>query len=229
MHAVILAAGRGSRMGPHTDSVPKAFLEVGGRSLYARQRDALAPFVSDHTVVLGYQYENVIDDVGSARVVLLDDWEGYENAESLRLALGGLDDDVLVMNGDIVASPAVIRRLVDRHDEIDATNVVGCLPGVQTEHTAIRCDDDGAVTDYGMIPGRRHAGLGIIDRANVGEARALLSDHSEEWYPVVYPETPTRAVTIPGDQHVEINRPADLAAARDRLPFAGVAGESMSQ
>ena len=230
MHAVILAAGRGSRMGDATDHVPKTFLEIDGRTLYDRQCAVLRERVDDVTVVLGYRSEEVADRTGSANVVYLDRWDEFENAESLRLALSVIDDDVFVLNGDIVVTPDAVGRLVDRFEEFDgAFNVVGCLPGVQDEHTAIRCDDDGTVVDYGMISGYRHAGMGIVSRRHREDAIDLLADNRTEWYPIVYPETPTKRVVIPESRHLEINRPDDLAAARDRLPLESAHGQDATR
>jgi len=42
MHAIVLAAGVGKRLQPLTDSVPKALLEVGGRTLIECQLERLA-------------------------------------------------------------------------------------------------------------------------------------------------------------------------------------------
>lgn len=230
MHAVILAAGCGSRMGDETDSVPKAFLEIDDRSLYDRQRAALEERVDDITVVLGYAHESVEDRLDSANAVVFERWDDYENAESLRLALSDIDDDVLVLNGDIIVTPDAVDQLVDRFEEFDGEfNVVGCLPGIQDEHTAIRCDDDGTVVDYGMIPGYRHAGMGIISRHHREEAIDLLADNREEWYPLVYPATPTKRVVISPSRHIEINRPTDLAAARDRLPLGSARGQDATR
>ena len=41
MRAVVLAAGRGSRLAPHTEDRPKCLLEIGGRTLLERQTAAL--------------------------------------------------------------------------------------------------------------------------------------------------------------------------------------------
>jgi len=221
MRAVILAAGCGSRMGDVTEDVPKAFLEVGGRTLYDRQREVLTEHVDGITIVLGYKYENVVDDLSSADPVVFERWSDYENAESLRRALERVDDEVLVLNGDVVVEPGLLDRLVDRYRLFDgAVNVVGCFPGVQDEHTAIQCDGANNVVDYGMIPGHRHAGVGIISRRHRDAALDVLADNSDDWYPHVYPETPTKRVTVSPNQHVEINRPSDLATARERFPLA---------
>lgn len=42
MKAIVLAAGRGERLRPHTDRMPKPLLEAGGRSLIEYLLDALA-------------------------------------------------------------------------------------------------------------------------------------------------------------------------------------------
>ncbi|RXK51706.1 NTP transferase domain-containing protein [Halorientalis pallida] len=219
MHAVILAAGEGSRMGGATADVPKAFMDLAGRTLYERQRAAIDPHTQAVTVVLGHAYENVQDQVGDARTVVLEDWDDYENAESLRRGLRGVDDDVLVVNGDVVVTEGVVARLRARHAASDGCNVVACLPGRQAEATAIRCDDRGRVTDYGLITGRRHAGVGVLDRSSLDAARNWLAAHRREWYPGLYTAIETEAVAIPAAHHIEINYPRDRIAARGKLPL----------
>jgi MurNAc alpha-1-phosphate uridylyltransferase len=55
MHAMILAAGRGERMGVLTAERPKPLLEVGGRTLIERHLDALARAgVSEVVINLAY-------------------------------------------------------------------------------------------------------------------------------------------------------------------------------
>ena len=223
MHAVILAAGEGSRMGAHTEDVPKAFMDLAGETLYDRQRTALAGFVDEVTVVLGYAYENVVDDVGDARTIVFEDWEDYENAESLRRAVADIDDDVFVLNGDIVVPSSVVGRLVEHHASFPpGRSAVACVPGIQEEDTAIRCDERDVVTDYGMIRGHRHAGMGIIERSHLDAAERCLERHRTDWYPVVYTEVETGMVAIPASHHIEINRPEDKIAAKNKLPLGPV-------
>ena len=213
MHAVILAAGRGSRMGDITSDVPKPFLELDGRTLYRRQRDVLDGRVDDVTVVLGYEHENVVDRLSDADAVVVEDWDEYDNAESLRRGLERAADDALVLNGDVLVSPSVVDRVLERFEALSgAYNVVGCLPGRQTEHTAVRCNEADEVVDYGMIPGHRHAGLGVVSERHRDAAVDVLERNREAWYPVLYPETPTKRVVVPGDDHHEINRPDDFGA-----------------
>jgi choline kinase len=215
---VILAAGEGSRMGAQTEAVPKAFMALEGRTLFDRQRAVLGDHVDDVTVVLGYAADQVVDRVGSANVVIVEDWEQYDNAESLRRALAEIDDDVLVLNGDVVVAEAVVKGLLAHHSSVPpGTNVVGCIPGHQEGSTAIRVDDAGRVTDYGMITGHQHAGIGVVDRDNVDPAERYLQNHRQDWYPVVYPAFDTEMVAVDPGAHVEINRPDDLRAARRKF------------
>ena len=66
MHAIILAAGRGSRLAEHNpDRLPKCLLELGGRSLLARHLGLLYRFGVRHSdLVIGYEADRIVDHVG---------------------------------------------------------------------------------------------------------------------------------------------------------------------
>jgi choline kinase len=53
--AIIVAAGRGRRLGPETDDIPKCMVQVGGRPILHRQVDALADAGARELVIVrGY-------------------------------------------------------------------------------------------------------------------------------------------------------------------------------
>lgn len=66
MKAMILAAGRGERLRPLTDLIPKPLLEVGGKPLIARHLERLSAAGVSEVVIniawLGEQIENYIGD-----------------------------------------------------------------------------------------------------------------------------------------------------------------------
>ena len=99
--AMILAAGRGERMRPLTDTTPKPLLKVGGRTMLDRILDQLEGARVDNIVVNAHHLgQQIVDHVGNrARVIvedqLLDTGGGVKNALPL---LG--DGPFLVVNGD---------------------------------------------------------------------------------------------------------------------------------
>lgn len=111
MRAVILAAGRGSRMGGLTEDRPKCLLRVGGRSLLDRQLRALRQAgVREIGIVTGWRHEAF----AGSDVTLFHNpcWADSTMVESLAAAGTWLTKDVvLVAYGDIVFSPAAVRRL----------------------------------------------------------------------------------------------------------------------
>ena len=66
MIAMILAAGRGARLRPLTDAIPKSLVEVRGRSLLERHLDRFRDAGLDDVVInLGWLGEKIVDRVGS--------------------------------------------------------------------------------------------------------------------------------------------------------------------
>jgi MurNAc alpha-1-phosphate uridylyltransferase len=108
MKAMILAAGRGNRMRPLTDRVPKPLLEVGGRPLIQYHLERLAG-AGIHDIVinhahLGEQIEAVLGD-GSrfgVRIRYSPEQTALETGGGIFKALPLLGPDpFLVINGDI--------------------------------------------------------------------------------------------------------------------------------
>src|SRR5262245_58486233 len=115
MKAVILAAGRGTRLAPLTDDRPKPLVPVGGRPLLSRTIDALAEVgIRDVLVVAGYRQDKVAEALPGVTIVHNPHWHDWNNFYSLlvaRQAVGG--DALLQIDGDLLLEPAVIRRVLD--------------------------------------------------------------------------------------------------------------------
>ena len=113
-HAIILAAGNGSRMGSLTADRPKALLEVAGRTLIDRQIDALRECgIRNVTVVNGYQQQRLRDHLKD-RATYIENTRYRETNSlySLWLARTLLTHGSVVMNADILASPQLLMRLI---------------------------------------------------------------------------------------------------------------------
>jgi MurNAc alpha-1-phosphate uridylyltransferase len=105
--AMILAAGRGERLRPYTDTCPKPLLEIGGRPMIFYHLEALATAGFDSVVInvswLAHKIEAVVGDGGrfGLEVVYSHEAEALETAGGIVQALDYLDDRFVVVNGDV--------------------------------------------------------------------------------------------------------------------------------
>ena len=109
MRAMILAAGRGERMRPLTDSLPKPLLLLGGKSLIAWHLEALARAgFADVVVNLSWQGQLLRASLGDGRQFGLRIHFSDEGATALETG-GGIfralpllgSDPFVVINGDV--------------------------------------------------------------------------------------------------------------------------------
>jgi choline kinase/transcriptional regulator with XRE-family HTH domain len=109
--AIIIAAGRGSRLGHLTRDRPKTTLLIGGRSMIDRQLDIFSELgIDDITVVTGYRAEML--RLPGVRTRHNDAWASNNILHSLMYADADLSGDVVVSYSDIVYERSVVERLL---------------------------------------------------------------------------------------------------------------------
>jgi choline kinase len=154
MHAIILAAGRGSRLAEHNpDGHPKCLMEFGGRSLLARHLDLLYGFGVRHAdLVVGYEADRIIDHVGTLRTrpdVGFHFNPRYEQGSVLSLwaAADTLQsgEAVLVMDADVLYHPGILQRLLQTPIENCYLLDRDFVQGDEPVKIAVR---DGAMVDF---------------------------------------------------------------------------------
>ena len=120
MKAIILAAGKGTRLLPHTLHKPKCLVELEGRSLLDRQIDILNSRNIDEIYVVGGYLSNLL--VGERyHLIINQNYETTNMVTSLFCAEYLLKGDVLISYGDIVYSGTVLDRLLSSDNEIAIT------------------------------------------------------------------------------------------------------------
>jgi choline kinase len=117
MKAIIVAAGRGRRLGAETDEIPKCMVPVGGRPILHWQLDALAAAgVDDVVIVRGYLGDRIAPAPPAgmrARFVDNPAWAENNILTSLFYADAEMDGGFMFSYSDIVFAPAHARRLAE--------------------------------------------------------------------------------------------------------------------
>jgi choline kinase len=226
-HAIILAAGSGTRMGTLTADRPKALLEVGGVSLIDHQLGALhASGVRDITIVTGHMAHRLHEHLGRAvGFVHNPKYRKTNSLYSLWLARHLLRRGSIVMNSDTLASPMLLSLLLDA----PATDAV--LVDVRTNlgHEEMKVTlRRGFVVDFGkdLLPEHSHGeNVGILKfgpQAGIRLARHLgrlvRDGYAGAWAPAAFAalarEWPLSAVSTHGIPWTEIDFPDDLVRAQ---------------
>jgi choline kinase len=127
--AIIVAAGRGRRLGPETAEIPKCMVEVGGRPILHRQLAALVAAGADQIVVVrGYLGERIAPPAEGPplplRFIENPEWERNNILASLMYAEGEMEEGFLFTYSDIVFATEHVRRLAAPSASAPVTLVV---------------------------------------------------------------------------------------------------------
>ncbi len=119
MQAIILAAGKGTRLQPLTLRTPKPLIVVAGKTILERNLDALPQQIDEVIIVVNYLKEIIKERIG-------DSWSGlpikYVEQTELNGSAGAVQacrsvlkpGSFLVLNGDDIYDRKSLESLVDK-------------------------------------------------------------------------------------------------------------------
>lgn len=155
MRALILAAGRGSRLHPFTENCPKCLTDLDGMTLIDRQITTLRNAgVTDIVIITGY-LDGMLALPGT-RQIHNPDWASTNMVESLFRAESEFGRDVIISYGDIVYEPRVLDALLANTDNISVivdrqwrSYWEARFQDPLSDAESLRLDNYGHITDIG--------------------------------------------------------------------------------
>ena len=121
--AILIAAGRGKRLGPHTEELPKCMVDVAGRPILGWVWRAFAAAGIEELVVIRGYRGDLLEQFARSLVpgaIMVDnhDWQTNNVLQSLACARRYLDRPCLISYSDILFTPAVARAAADSAAEL---------------------------------------------------------------------------------------------------------------
>ena len=234
--AIILSAGRGGRLLPLTERLPKCLLDLRGRSLLAWQLRALAEAgVREAVVVTGYGSELVDVEIKrhsppgmQVRALYNPFFQVADNLASCWIARAEMSGPCLILNGDTLFEPEVARRLlaaspapitvtIDRKAAYDEDDMKVVAAGDRL--TAIGKKLTGGDVNGESIGFLRFDAAGSEQFVAEIECSMRVPAGLRRWYLSAINDlagagVDVRVLSIEGLQWGEIDYPADLARGR---------------
>jgi len=229
MQAVILAAGRGTRMRELTESTPKALLEVAGRPLLEYALEALPDSVDEVILVVGYLGSRIHDWFGPAyfgkRILYVEMEELHGTAAALWAAKDILKDRFIVLMCDDIYAREDVERMTKVQDWALGVEEVRSL----TEGGKVVTDKKGRITE--IVEGEHDGKPGLISTnlfsldTRIFQASMVLKAPTSSEYGL--PQTTLAACealhipleAIPATKWIKITTPEDLEKAEKLLAY----------
>ena len=241
MRAIILAAGRGSRLNGNLHHGPKALLRVGRASLIQRQVRALRDAgVGDIAAVIGCDADAVRQHCGPGLIYVENtEFATTNSLYSLWMARTLLPDGCVVLNCDVLFHPQLLHDLLTaRHDAalMLAYRQPGDPPfGNEEMKVKVRggrvvdmskamdpAESDGE--NVGMLRFDADAAPVLVEKLEAIVAAGERRDWAPRAFAAFAAERPLYAIGTRGYPWTEIDFPEDYQRAlRDILPLIDVA------
>lgn len=197
MYALILAGGKGERLRPLTDAVPKPMVPVGGRPILEHQVEWLKQAgVTDVVFLTGYLWETIQDHFGDGQRFGVRAHYSVEDAPlgrggAIRQGLSmvpGSEQYVVAVNGDVITAQELVP-VIGLHERLKRSNpshmaTIVVVPMISPYGIVELSETDQVVgfQEKVELPHWINAGIYILDR-KVSEVLPELGDHETETFP----------------------------------------------
>ncbi len=236
MKVIILGAGQGKRLLPLTENIPKALLDIGGRTLVGRQVDAFADCgITEFAVITGYGSTEMDEELqciaGERNLAIRSVYNPFycvaDNLASCWMARHEMDGPFILVNGDNVFKAALVQSLLDQPNgeitaainykgQYDADDMKVMLDGSRLTEIGktlpIEAVDAEAIGFYVF------RGAGCLQYAEVLDQMMQQRSGLTEWFPAAVGHlakmTEVGICDVSGHSWCEVDFPTDLQYAR---------------
>lgn len=228
MRAIVLVGGEGTRLRPLTLHTPKPLLPIANVAFIERQLTWLAAYgVTEVTLSLGYLPDAFIehfdgDRFGDLRLRYAVEAEPLGTAGAIRFAADGIDERIVVCNGDVLTDLDLGEMLAFHEDRGAEATIALTRVEDPSAFGVVPTRDDGEVIAFveKPPPGQAptdwiNAGTYILEPSVLGRIPADLNVSIErETFPRML-ERPGRLYAVPSDAYwLDIGTPAKYAQAQ---------------
>lgn len=167
MKGVLLTAGEGTRMRPLTLTRPKTMLQVGGKPILQYNLEALRDAgIKDIIMVVGYKkeaIENYFEDGSSfgVNITYVTQEKRLGTAHAINSIRNVIDNQFIVLNGDIIVDPKLILDLIGKYKSSEASSIL----------VLIEVEDP---SSFGVVEIENDRIRDIIEKPAPGEATSNL-------------------------------------------------------
>jgi choline kinase len=230
--AILLSAGKGSRLLPLTAERPKCLIELSGRTLLEWQLDALAASgIGEVVVVTGFGDDlvgAVVEGRPGVRTLFNPFYHVADNLGSVWMARAEFGCGLLLLNGDTLVPPSLLARVLEAE--------AGAIAVTVDEKQSYDADDMKVLRDGDRLlrigkalePGAYNAeSIGCLAFRGggpalfIGKVDAMMRrpDGTRRWYLRAVDElaqegADVRAVAITGEEWQEVDFPEDVEKAK---------------
>ena len=135
MKAVILAAGKGSRLNPITSTVPKPMIPIGGKPLLEHALLNLRDIgVQEILIIVGYKEEIIKNYFGNGlskfniKIEYTTQLEHLGTAHAVDFAKDFVgDDDFFLMYGDLLTDPKVFKEVLEIYQKSSCEGLISLI------------------------------------------------------------------------------------------------------
>jgi UDP-N-acetylglucosamine diphosphorylase/glucosamine-1-phosphate N-acetyltransferase len=235
MKAVILAAGEGIRLRPLTLTRPKHLISIGGKPLLEHILDSLkAAGLNQALIVVYYMADRLQQFFGDGsnfgmelKYSLQEGVRG--TADAAGLAKSYVAEDFLLIYGDLVVTPGIIKKVINLHEEEKPAVTMAVVPVDHPEHYGIVKLGDSHVTDIvekpspeGAPTNLANAGIYVLSPEIFKKIEQTPTSKRDELeitdsLRLSMRKKSVLAVQIPREEWLDVGRPWDLLEANQRI------------
>ena len=120
MKAIILAAGKGTRLGKYTKDMPKCMLSFKGKTLIESQVETLKSCgINEIIIVKGYMADKI--KLHGIKYYINEDYSNTNMVESLFSAEKEMNDELIVCYSDLLYQKSIIKKVIGSNANIGVT------------------------------------------------------------------------------------------------------------